>query len=266
MFRDVYRSTPYRKDKMSAYGCIESQLPKRNNDNTCVFRGVSTCNDHISHLICNAHLKLFGLINKLSTYKTDSGDSWPKINLYAYGDYSFSLPAFVNNNGVVLMNEVHQFIINVCSRFKDLVINTSLFQARIAYLLSLSLENDVCEYRDSWLSDESTSVIIRTTDGTVNFSTMIKPLHKILFYYAGASNVINRNNGSSIYLIPNISLTYNGETNGYLFMVPNRSLLLKYTEDEGCVASPIILDSFKHIQQQSKERSFRAADVSTEIC
>ncbi|AUQ44003.1 vp39-like protein [Esparto virus] len=230
----------------------------------CVFEGVSPCRDQVSHLICNEHSRLFGLIHQPASYCTDSGDVWTKINLYSASQNSLNIPLFMDINGKILMSEIKNFSINVCTRFPN--INITEFQARIANLLGVQMYGISPDCDQSWLSEVTSSLIVRNNANGAYYYQNVSRLHKILFYYANVSNVRNSNTNTAIYLVPNLSLTYNNSSNVLSFIVINKKILLRYTDDPNCVATPIVLDGRRDISTGDQDQTIQRIAQPAMIC
>jgi len=240
---------------MSSFFSCQSQFNNGPEQRKCAFEGVSPCRDHVSHLICNAHSRLFGLVHQPANYCTDAGDVWSKINVYAASQNSLSIPLFMDNTSKVLMSEIKTFTMTVCNRVPS--IKVDVFQDRIAYLLGVNMYGNIPDCNQSWLSEPNSALIVRSRNENVQYYNNLPQLHRILLFYANASNIRNSNTGSTIYLIPNLSLTYNSSSDTFAFVVPNKKILLKYTDNPNCIATPIVLDGRREIISNSNDQTFR---------
>uniref|UniRef100_A0A0C9REG7 Fam188a protein n=1 Tax=Fopius arisanus TaxID=64838 RepID=A0A0C9REG7_9HYME len=128
----------------------------------------------------------------------------------------------------------------------------------IATLVGVSAYNTNQYHYGSWLTDKSTKIIVQE-QSTVTAMQELPELHKILFYYAKPSAIINAIDKSQVYFIPNVSLEYDPLSSGtptYNFIVPNKKLLLKWTNKPNCVASPIVLNAIHEVVPQDRTQAF----------
>lgn len=220
----------------------------------CIFEGVSPCRDQVSHVICNAHSRLFGLIHKSNSYRNDSGLEWVKINVYAMSQNSLTIPMFIDNYNKVLMSEIKNFTMNVCNKNPN--IRVDVLQDRIAHLVGINLFGPDLECEPSWLSEASTNVLIHKRDDNA-FLTELPQLHRLLLFYANPSNIKNESTGSGVYLIPNLTVVLNEQSNMFTFVVPTPNILLKYTDDSGCVATPLVIDALRVRKIMTSDRIYQ---------
>lgn len=217
----------------------------------CIFKGVSPCYDQVHHKVCNAHLSLFGLICKSASYHNGKNDVRTTINTYATSPRSVNIPLFLDKEGTLMMDEIRTFTLN--ARHTHPGINVQVFAKLIACNLGFNMfALDDCEV-GGWLSDTNSRVIIRDpanaavlwgNAGSGFFErTKFPYLHKVLFYYVRPSNTVT-STGDDIYYITTLSLTV--DSSGRLsFVTPNEDILLKWTEADDCVATPLALDAIR---------------------
>lgn len=222
--------------------------PKRQ----CIFQGVSACHEYIGEKICNHHLSMFSLTNKVVSYQNGDNDVWNKIVLYHTSPGNLNIPLFSTSDHKILMEEIRNFVRNVCTNFPG--INLYLLEQKIAKYMGMSAVFTQANCRTGWLDDTSVRVIIRNPNSTTaQYLSNVPYLHKVLFAHAQASNIINSSSGGQIYLIPNVSLTMNEMNNSFMFQVINKKNILKYTDKPDGVATPIVLDAFRSITQTNDD-------------
>lgn len=227
-----------------------AQQPK-----TCIFKGVSPCQDQVSHVICNAHAAIFGLINKPASYKNGDNDVWTKIHTYNVSSNNVSIPLFMDSNSKILMSEIRSFCINACHNYRNITVEALI--TRISCLMGVNINSaqDFCN--KSWFDDPGSALIIRNNSGNIQYFKDLPQLHKYLFYYINASNIKNTASRSETYLVANLSLTRNDSSDTYAFVIPNKSYILKYTDDPDCVATPLVLDGIREISSSAADRTFK---------
>lgn len=233
------------------FGCVPS---RRQPTKYCILEGVGACADYVSHLICNKHALIFKLTYKSASYQNGDNDTWSRINTYAATNTTFNLPLFLDRTNKVLMSEIRSFAISVANEFRGY--NVDELQDRIACLMGVNGFNNKMCIR-GWLDEPTSQVIVRSNTG-IGFYSDVPLLHKCLFYYMHASNLRNTGNvASQIYLIPSISLTYNEVNNSYAFVMPNKKLVLKYTDRNDCVATSLVLDAVREVTESQNDITIR---------
>lgn len=220
---------------------------------TCVFQGVSPCHDQINERICNAHAELFGLTYRVVSYHNGDNEAWTKVVAYISDTSSLNIPLFIDYNNKILVQEIRAFAINKQNIFPN--INVELFQERIACLMGLNAFGTTLDCHTSWLDDPTASIILRR-NGELSFFNEVPPLHKILFACVEASNIRNVDAGTYVYLIANVSLTYNEATSTYAFVMLNKNSILKWTNKPNCVATPVVLDATRASNYRVQDRVF----------
>lgn len=225
-----------------------SQQPPK----TCIFEGISPCRDHVSHLICNSHAQLFGLINKTASYHDGDNDVWTKIVTYVSASNNITIPLFINSNGTILMSDIQTFAINACNNNPNIKVDA--LATRISCLMGISMTSQHCN--KGWFDEPNSALIIRNNSGRIEYLKELPQLHKCLFYYINASNIQNTRGGVVTYLIPNLSLTRDDSEDKYSFVIPNKKNILKYTDKPDCVATPLVLDGIREVSQSNEDRTF----------
>lgn len=225
---------------------MSSDKPK---NKICIFKGVSSCSDHVSAYLCNSHANLFGLQYELASYCNGNNDVWSKIVTYVTATNTLNLPLFLDSNSKILVNEIRTFALTTCNNFPN--INIEKFQEVISCYLGLSPFQDNCPI-GGWLDNEKSNIICNENDN-VQFVSHLPRLHKILFQYSIPSIIINSSDQQQICSIPNVWLVYNQTNNSYYFTLINKEILLKRTDREHNVATPLVI-------MAKCERSFANAD------
>lgn len=230
--------------------------PLNNNqpNKSCIFEGISPCREQISHVICNAHAAIFGLINKTASYHDGDNDIWTKIVTYNASSNNVSIPLFMDSNSKILMSEIRAFCINACNNYPSIKVEP--LSSRIACLMGVSMNSAPEFCNKSWFDDPNSRLIIRNNTGNIQYFKDLPLLHKNLFYYINASNIRNSKANTETYLVPNLSLTRNDSSDSYAFVIPNKKNLLKYTDKPDCVATPLVLDGIREVLQHSGDRTF----------
>ncbi|ATY70230.1 OrNV vp39-like protein [Tomelloso virus] len=243
--------------------------PKTNNEpnKICIFQGVGSCDnrDHVSHLICNAHAAMFGLVNRLVSYHDGENNTWTKIVTYALSTSNINIPLFLDSKNNILMSEINAFAINVCNNYPNFKVND--LASRIACLMGLNMSSiqDIC--KKSWFDDYDSALIIRNNTGQMQYFKDLPQMHKCLFYFINASNIKNPKSNVESYLISNLSLTRNDSSDTYSFLIPNKQNMLKYNGKPDCAATPLVLDGIRIVSDYIGDRSFRPlAGNSNAIC
>lgn len=235
----------------SIFACQPTNV--KQNIKTCILEGVSPCRDHVSHLICNAHAAIFGLVYKTASYHDGNNDIWSKIVTYNGSSNNISIPLFLNSKRDILVGEIYTFCVNACNTFTGIKVEALV--SKISCLMGIRLSNGA-ECNMSWFDDINSALIIRNNSGDVQYYKDLPQLHKCLLYFVNASNIRNVNANSETYLIPNLSLTKNESSDTYSFVVPNKKGVLKYTDKPDCVATPLVLDGIRDITQFVGDRTF----------
>lgn len=218
----------------------------------CIFSRVSACRDFVGEMICNHHLGMFSLVNKPKTYRNGDNDQWTKISLYHTETGNLNIPLFTTKDHKILMEEIRNFVRNVCTNYPG--INAGELESCIAKYMGGSPMFSQAHCTTGWLDDATNRVIIRNpTSVTAQYLQIVPYLHKVLFTYAQASNIINDTTGSQILLIPNVTLTSNEMNNSFVFTVINKKNILRHTDDPDCVSTPIILDAYRTIRQSNDD-------------
>lgn len=230
------------------YNDTRMNTPKRQ----CIFHRVSPCRDYVSDLICNYHLGMFSLINKVVNYQNGDNDQWTKIVLYHVSPGNLNIPLFSTSDHKILMEEIRNFVRGVCTNYPG--INAYELEQSIAKYMGMSAVYTQSHCITGWLDDTSVRLIIRNPNSvSAQYLSTVPYLHKVIFAHAQASNVINSTSGSQIYRIPNISLSTNEMNNSFMFQVINKKTILRYTDKPDSVATPIVLDAFRSIRQSNDD-------------
>lgn len=237
----------------SIFSCSPNYAEPKNK--ICIFEGVSPCRDHVSQVICNAHAELFGLIYKTASYHNGENDVWSKIVTYISSNNSLNIPLFVDASNKIILDEVRTFCLNVKNNFPT--IKLDVLENRIACLCGLNQFGGATACRYSWFDDVGSYVIVRNRNANVSYTNNIPQLHKALFYHTQPSNIRNSATNATTYLVANVSLTYNDTSNNFAFVVPNKSILLKYTTKNDCVATPVVIDGARDSAQRTSDRTFK---------
>lgn len=219
---------------------------------SCVLFGVSQCRDQVSHVICNAHASIFGLINKTVSYHDGENNQTTKIVTYISASNNVSIPLFMDSHSKISIGEIQAFAINACNLHPEIKVDK--LASQIACLMGVNMRmHDYCP--KSWFDDANSALIIRNSSGKVQYFKSLPQLHKCLFYFVNASN-IRHSNISETYLVPNLSLTRNDSSDTYSFIVPRKNNILKYTNHPDCVATPVVLDGIREVSQHSGDKTF----------
>lgn len=235
----------------SIFSCVqynESRIQK-----SCAFAGVSPCRDQVAPRICNGHAEYFGLTYRTVTYHNGDNETWTKIVTYISAVSSLHIPLFLDATHKVLLNEIRAFAINTQSNFPNIRIEE--FQDRIACLMGLNAFGNSQDCYLSWLDDATSTVVVRRS-GSIQFLNELPALHRILFSCSEASNIRNTDANTYTYLVANVSLTYNEASGSFAFVVPNKSIVLKWTNRPNCVATPLVLDSIRLSNKKTQDRVF----------
>lgn len=245
---------------MSLFMCNPSQKPQQTKH--CIFRGIGNCRDQVSHIICNAHSEMFGLIHKTATYYNGENDSWTKIVTYATSSNNLNIPLFLDSNRKILMRDIRAFSINVCNNFPSIRASVDELVSRIACMMGVNwASGQSCGFKN-WFDDVNSAIIIRNSTGNVQYFKHLPPLHKALFYYINASNIKNIKSDVETNLLANLSLTHNDSTDTFTFVIINKKLILKYTDKPDGVWTPLVLDGIREISQNVEDLTFTPIDDS----
>lgn len=221
---------------MSLFSCDSSELFGRTKS-VCIYSGVSPCRDQVSQFICNAHARFHGLIYKIAHYTNGDNDTWSTINTYVHTMSNLNIPLFKTPDNVTMLAEIHNFTMSICQNYPGLV-KRELLADKISCLLGINAISDACKI-GGWLDEDSSYLFMRQPDGILRRFTNVPRLHKILFYYTKPSITVDGN--SQLFLTDNVLLTANSTTGGYSFNMIGKQLLLKHTNNDYCVATPIVL-------------------------
>lgn len=237
----------------SLFSC--QQLSTYNPAKTCIFSGVSRCEDRVSPLICNRHAAIYGLINIVAHYHDGDNNSWSKIVTYAHSTSNINIPLFTDSNNKVNMNEVSAFCINAHNNFPD--INYERLIRCMTSLLEIDATSCFIDCSKSWYDDIGSFLLVKNNTGSIQFFKELPLLHKCLFYFINASTIRNIKAESETYLVPNLVLTRSDSDDTYAFTVPNKKLLLKYTDKPNCVATPLVINGIREISYKQTDRVYK---------
>lgn len=222
------------------FSCVKDR--PRTTYKTCPFTKVSSCSDQVSPYICNAHLKLFGLIAKECNYTDGDNNSSHKIELYCCSLNSLKIPLFKTSANVVSVEEMKAFASEVVSRFPE--VDAQEFLSAIACQVGLNAvyPNAVCNL-GGWLNDPSTNIITLSSNDLVYTNQSDIPyLHKLLFHHAYPSFTSNKSEPEKyIYQPHTVLLRHDNTTDTFYFELDNKQLVLKSTILPNCVATPLCL-------------------------
>lgn len=235
------------------FSCYNDQEEDR--PQPCRFREVSPCREQVSKFVCNEHAAMFGLRYRLTNYLNGDNDSWSSIDTFVSSTASFNLPLFLDQNGEILLSEIHSFALSVCNSFPN--IRLEVLKNVIACLMGINAYDNNC-VNGGWLEDESTRIIVQDTDGTKALR-QLPPLHKMLFYYTKPGS-IHSSNGDHLFLVPNIMLQYdttNSTTATYHFVIANKKNMLKWSNRPNSVATPIVLNAIRETNVKQQTRTFK---------
>lgn len=243
----------------SLFGCQpDTAKPSK----SCVLYGVSPCRDQVSHVICNEHSEIFGLINKTASYRDGNNNDSVKIVTYISATNNIHIPLFMDSTSKISLGEIQSFSLNAYNANKG--INSQKLAAAIACLMGL--DSSVRSYcPNSWFDDTNSALIIRNNTGEVQYFQSLPQLHKCLFHFAIPS-IISQPNSSKTFIVPNISLTRSDSSDSYVFVVPKKDNILKYTEHPDCVSTPVVLDAIRHIPVRSRDKTFTQIGGNFGIC
>lgn len=248
---------------MSLFTC-ESELFERSRQ-VCIYAGVSPCRDQVSDFICNAHAKFHGLVYKRAHYTNGDNDTWSKINTYVCSVGNLNVPLF-KHRGIVMLSEIHNFAMNVCQMYPG--VRRDLLADKISCLLGINATSETCKI-GGWLDSPTSALTKRTAENTLKFYNTIPRLHKILFYYTEPSTVAKPGTSDDNILLvraPNVELVYQANTNSYSFIVPEKKILLKYTNNDASIATPIVLSGRQWLNDDTGDRVFRTMRYRHGIC
>lgn len=235
---------------------------------TCRFKDVSPCRDLVSTYICNEHASIFGITYKTASYQNGNNDVWNNIESYISSQANFSLPLFLDSHGEILLSEIHTFAMAACNTHPN--IRVEALKNTIACLMGLNAYDKNCSL-GGWLDDSKTKIILQDRENKPKTLENLPPLHKMLLHYSKPSvTMLNSEDKSQIYLVPNLSLQYeiNNSTHPtYRFIVPNKKVLLKWTNKADCVATPIVLNAIRESAPRNAVRSFKTlSNMETVVC
>lgn len=219
----------------------------------CVFKDIGPCRDLVNPRICNGHAEYFGLTYRIVTYHNGNNETWTKLVTYVSAVSSLYIPLFLDSTNKVLLSEIRAFAINTQSSYPN--IRVEEFQERLACMMGITAFANIQDCHTSWLEDPTSTLVVRK-NGNIQFFNDLPLLHRILFGCSDASNVRNTDAGTYTYLVANVSLTYNEATASYAFVIPNKSILLKWTNKPNCVATPVVLDAIRESNKKIQDRVF----------
>lgn len=232
----------------SLFGCYPQKVQK-----VCMLKGVGSCGENVSHLICNRHAEIFGVTYATASYQNGNNDTWSKINMYITSPTSLNIPTFIDNRGAIKASEIRTFSINASNQHN---VDPVKLQEILACLLGVNMYDNDSSCYGGWINELNSGIIKRQSDSEIEYAYDVPQFHKNLFYYSQPSFVMNMANDIQTYSIPNLSLTYNSESNSYAFTVLNKANILKKTNMPDCIATPIVLDAVRIMSHEPQERTF----------
>jgi hypothetical protein len=167
----------------------------------------------------------------------------------------------------IITDEINSFVRNIKDQRTS--IKEEELRCAITGLLyttdanALEIHHSVRNSLASWLGEENTNLIVQTPENQPvpdrPYATRMRPLHKILLYFAKPGLTKNVKTGTEIFLAANLTLSYNSSTDSYSFVMLNKDAILKYTDAQNCVATPIVLNGIREITQTTSNIIFKPA-------
>lgn len=238
---------------------------------TCIFEGVGRCQDQVAERICNAHCLPFSLLHSTASFENGNNETWSRIVVYATTNQAINIPLFRSADNVTSLEEIRNFSMNVQNNFPEF--KAELFAARLECLMAVgdygTFNN--CTTLQSWFNGPHNKLTIRTRDGLKYYKSSQLPfLHKALLSHIDASNVVkmktNQNNIVEVqgitYQIPTIILTLNDSNNMLAFKVTNGQVLLKKTDKNDNIATPLVLTGVRSINDDETQKTFSFPNTS----
>lgn len=214
----------------------------------CILQSVSQCNDQVNKYICNAHASWFGLIYKTRVLETCSGIREIDIVAYPFGESIFSLPSFINNQGVLLTSKIDAFATAIKNKQSLSNQQGMMLKHQLEKLCGIST---MAHEEAGWI--ERASLMIKVGDRLLSWSGKdLPPLHKYLFENFQPSYVTALNNQYS-YTIENVCM-YQDELDTHNFRIISPDITFKYTGDS--VASPLVLAALTASSQNVQNTTF----------
>lgn len=248
---------------MSLFNCTPVTQMRRQ-DTACVFSSLNNCKEHVSKYLCNNHARIFGLVYKHAHYTDGDNEMVSRIVTYTSAVNNLSIPLFCDEDGKVLLNEVHTFATNVAHNYPN--INADDLSNIIACNLGLSAQEDMCKL-GGWLDDASSQVILHdVTTGALRSTKDVPKLHRILLHYTVPSLTYNESTQAHVYFVDNIGLVRSPVTGTYKFSLLNKQNVLKYTDHANCVATPLVLTATHKIASGTQDRVFRQLNARHVNC
>lgn len=216
----------------------------------CIFRNVSACMGFITGSdVCNRHLAPFNLKLVYSHYCDANNERFSRPNLYLTGN--LHVPLFRTAEGTVDTAAINTFAES--AKDKDPQINSIEFANAIACAMGIAAVQP--EKTNSWLENAPVYVV----DQNREYSEITLPyLHRVIFKFALPA-FTSRSGSEIIVLDPNVVLVYNTAIVGidaFKFKITNKSKTFVYTDEENCVASPLVLEAFYNNTQERAVRCF----------
>lgn len=239
---------------------------RREISKSCMFSRLGNCSNFVHESICNNHSsKIFGLFYMLRDFTDGTGHHFQRIETYYSNiDTSFEIPLFTNNLGTILAGQIYTFaqkinrIINPRPELVDYIANT------ISAQLGVSAYNlDKCPPVNGWLGNDLGGLFIFDGDvvGSIPLQNL-RPLHKILFKYTYPKIQMSANvPDDSLHRYENMILSKNNLTGESTFVMTNHRMVLKYTNRQDCVMTPIVLAGVAVTGQRREEQNMCVSQI-----
>lgn len=214
---------------------------------SCILQGLGNqCIDHDVGEMCNNHLKIFSMQNRLTSYVDGHNNQKTRPETLYFSHNNLSLPLFRNKNNIVSTQQIHQFAKN--AEKLHLIDGTKLAQIISCYCGLNTYVDDLTPDCRTWLDEEKN--FVNFFDGnkvTKHLSKNLPRLHKLLLKHCYPSIVKNLKSDTTTYMLENVHFEYDNATDGYYLTLTNKDLLLKYTDQPNCVASPLVISGCRFI-------------------
>lgn len=234
----------------------------------CPFKDVSPCYNQVSPYICNEHLQWFGLFAKRCDYTDGENNNTSRIEIYCTSYNSLRIPLFINPSGVYILDQINNFANEIKSKFN----NVDTIKLCNALTCSVGLSNsrflDNCLI-GSWLNEPDVMLFVKDRNGELSTIDvkMLPNLHKILFWHVKPSCIRNRTTDSYTYSPHTLILKYEPSSDSYMFELENKSIVLKYTDNPDCVATPLVLCAIRYITKSKENIEYRpTASLFDDTC
>lgn len=237
---------------------------------SCMFECLGSCSNQVSRYICNMHsVSIFGLYYKMICMTDANNDTQQFIVTYLCTNSNWSLPLFKVDDAISC-DELCAFATraasNACGKNNKKYDSHEIFNI-LSHKMNLNAYYSQCQ-TPTWLEDNPNNCVIMHDETNPNrpikYLKNLPPLHRELFAYMLPSHTEIDNNYSMY--IDTVTLVRTNLAESPCFTIINKPRVLKYTKDEHCVATPLVLSSIRYITAINDRVTYKKTMMQSGMC